>query len=365
LTSRNLSILLTFTALLSGAPRSAQPAPAGERTQIYFIAAEETLWDYAPHGRNVAGLPHPESEEAGAGGTTRYWKALYREYTDATFSTPKVREPQWAHLGLLGPLIRAEVGDTVQIVFRNNTHVMCSMHPHGLAYDKTSEGASYDDGSTVVEKKDDFVHPGDTFTYTWRVPERAGPAHGDGSSVLWMYHSHFSEGKDVNSGLIGPIIVTARGSSKPDGSPVDVDREFITSFAVFDESESWLFEKNLVDQKKAPLSVRRATPGDRLPYLFYTINGLIDGNLPLLLMKKGERVRWYLFASSNDDDVHTPHWHGETVTAMHMRSDTVQLTPMGMSVADMVADEAGTWLFHCHNNDHFEGGMVALFRVLP
>lgn len=72
-----------------------------------------------------------------------------------------------------------------------------------------------------------------------------------------------------------------------------------------------------------------------------------------------------MFASSNDDDVHTPHWHGESVLSNHMRTDTVQLTPMGMAIADMVADNAGTWLFHCHNHEHLEGGMVAMFKVLP
>ena len=37
-----------------------------------------------------------------------YRKALYREYTDGTFSTLKPRPQEWQHLGLLGPLIRAE-----------------------------------------------------------------------------------------------------------------------------------------------------------------------------------------------------------------------------------------------------------------
>ena len=48
-----------------------------------------------------------------------------------------------------------------------------------------------------------------------------------------------------------------------------------------------------------------------------------------------------------------------------MRTDTVSLGPMMMMSVDMVADTVGTWLFHCHVNDHFEGGMQALFRVMP
>ena len=43
-----------------------------------------------------------------------------------------------------------------------------------------------------------------------------------------MYHSHVDEHKDINAGLMGPMIITAPGKSRPDGSPVDVDREFVT-----------------------------------------------------------------------------------------------------------------------------------------
>ena len=69
------------------------------------------------------------------------------------------------------------------------------MHPHGLAYDKASEGALYDDGTSGADKADDLIKPGESHTYTWRVPPRAGPGPGDGSSMLWMYHSHFVEPK--------------------------------------------------------------------------------------------------------------------------------------------------------------------------
>jgi manganese oxidase len=337
------------------------------KVRLYFIAADDVSWSYTPRGRHLTGVPATEGAEEGsstlAGGT--YQKSIYQEYTDATFTKLKPRPPGWEHLGILGPLIRAEVGDTIRVVFRNNTKINCSMHPHGLAYDKSSEGASYADGTQGAAKNDDFVPPGGTYTYKWEVPERSGPSHGDASSVLWMYHSHFVEGKDINTGLIGPIIVTGRGLAKPDGAPKDVDREFVTAFAVFDESQSWYFEKNFAGRPQPQPGVNPSDPAFRLPYLVYSINGFIEGNLPGLTMKKGQHVRWYLFATSNEDDVHTPHWHGQTVISSHMRMDTIQLNPMSMAVADMIADNVGTWLFHCHVNDHFEGGMQALFKVLP
>ena len=67
----------------------------------------------------------------------------------------------------------------------------------------------------------------------------------DGSSVLWMYHSHVDEVRDINTGLIGPMIVTARDQARPDGSPKDVDREIVTAFAQVEENLSWLADGNL------------------------------------------------------------------------------------------------------------------------
>jgi len=334
-----------------------------EKTRIYYIAADEVTWNYAPHGRNITGMPGSELE--GGSRVLTFRKAVYREYTDATFETLKPRTAEWEHLGILGPLIRAEVGETVRVVFKNNTKIFCSMHAHGLAYAKQSEGALYDDGNSSDQKKGGGVPPGQTYTYTWTVPERSGPAPGDPSSILWVYHSHFVEPRDMNAGLIGPIIVTRKGASKPDRTPKDVDREFVVAFAVFDETESRYYEANVMNQRKYAPGLKFTDPSIRLNFLFYSINGLIEGNLPMMTMKKGERVRWYLFANGNEDDVHTPHWHGQTVMFDGMRTDMVHLEPMMMVVADMVPDNIGTWLFHCHVTDHIEGGMQALFTVKP
>ena len=52
---------------------------------------------------------------------------------------------------------------------------------------------------------------------------------------MWWYHAHVDAGVEIIEGLLGPIVVTAKGKANPDGSPKDVDREFIASFMVFDE----------------------------------------------------------------------------------------------------------------------------------
>jgi hypothetical protein len=335
--------------------------------RTYYIAADEVDWDYTPRGRNLAGLPHAESAEDESGGVPQhriYHKAIYHEYVDESFSKVKVRPQQWEHLGILGPLIRAEVGDSIRVVFKNNTHLSVTMHPHGLEYKKDAEGAMYTDGTSGPVKADDKVVPGGTYTYLWTVPERSGPAAMDESSVLWMYHSHFVESTDMNTGLIGPIIVTRRGMARPDGSPKDVDREFITDFALFDETDSWFFEGNAGKQIRA-LRSKTLNPALREQNTLYSINGFIEANIPLMTMRKGEHVRWYLLSNSNEDDIHMAHWHGNTVVWNKMRMDSLSLGPMAMATADMVPDSEGTWLFHCHVNDHFVNGMVGLYQVLP
>ncbi len=236
-------------------------------TRTYFIAADEVAWDYAPTGKNqITGeafqMPENLYAESAKDRIGRiYKKAIYREYTDGTFSTLKPRAPGWEHLGIMGPLIRAEVGDTIRVVFKNNSAYPFTVHPHGVFYNKDSEGAPYSDGTLPRERKDDGVPPGEMHTYVWPVPERAGPAEHDGSAVLWMYHSHKHEEADVNAGLIGPMIVSTRGTTKSDLSPKDVDREFIVLFGEFDENLSWYIDENIKKYAGDPSSVKK--PGGR------------------------------------------------------------------------------------------------------
>jgi len=358
------------TAVHTAEDKSKAPGNDLEKIGVirtYFIAADEVDWDYTPRGRNIVEIPHVEmaEDESGAGMHHRvYHKAIYREYTDSTFRTLKIRPQQWEHLGILGPLIRCEVGDSVRVVFRNNTHLSVTMHPHGLEYKKDAEGALYNDDTAGIVKADDLIPPGGSYTYLWTVPERSGPAGMDESSVLWMYHSHFVGSTDVNTGLVGPIIVTGRGRARQDGSPKDVDREFITDFAIFDETDSWFFEGNAGKEKRA-VRMKAVNPLLRERNLLYSINGYIEGNLPLLVMKKNEHVRWYLLSNSNEDDIHMAHWHGNTAVWNNMRMDTIFLGPMAMATADMVPDNEGIWLFHCHVNEHYVGGMVGRYQVLP
>ena len=351
----------------------------------YYIAADEVDWDYAPGGVNkmmgmkFEGYSKVFTERGPHRIGTIYRKAIYREYTDQTFAHLKVRPPEWESAGILGPILRAEVGDTIKIVFKNNATRPYSMHPHGVFYNKDSEGTPYDDGTSGADKEDDAVPPGKTHVYTWEVPERAGPGPNDPSSIVWLYHSHTNELKDVESGLVGAMIITRRGMASENGKPTDVDREFVCLYLLFDENVSWYLDHNIQTFTSDPKGVKKLEfapvddqgnfsglgSGFTVANAKFAINGYIYGTGPMMTMKKGERVRWYLVALGEQFSVHSPHWHGNVVLHDGKRTDVITLMQAQMETVDMVPDNPGIWMFHCHIDDHMDAGMATLYKVEP
>jgi hypothetical protein len=150
----------------------------GGKVRTYYVAADEIEWNYAPSGKDqMMGMPfeglskyYAEAGPHRLGRIVR--KAIFREYTDNSFTTLKPRPPQWEHLGILGPLFQAEVGDTIKVVFKNNVRFPVSMHPHGVFYDKASEGAPYNDGNP--QSQNIAIPPGGTKTYLGKFPNARG-----------------------------------------------------------------------------------------------------------------------------------------------------------------------------------------------
>ena len=351
-----------------------QPASLAEtnyqgQTRTYYITADEVKWDFAPTGINqMTGKPFDDTANVYMeNGKDRIgkvsFKAIYREYTDGTFTTLKPVQDKWQHLGMLGPVIHAEVGDTIKVVFKNNARFPFSIHPHGVFYQKDSEGALYNDGVQASDKKGDAVPTGGNYTYIWQVPERAGPGPHDPSSIVWMYHSHVDEVGDTYAGLAGPIIVTRHGEANTDGTPKGVDKEFVTMFTIFNENKSPYLDYNIEAFTQNSSSVKLDDADFQESNMRHTINGYMYGNLPGLVMKANTHVRWYVLGMGTETDLHTPHWHGQTLLMDGMRTDMVELLPMSMKVLDMYPDNTGTWLYHCHVNDHLTAGMLALFTV--
>src|SRR5687767_5636368 len=202
-----------------------QPPPPA-KTRRYYIAAEPTVWTWVPQGKDASKslpLPPPLVENPTSG------KVRYAQYTDATFTQRVLDNPR---LGLTGPVLRGVVGEYLAVTFQNNGPHPLSMHPHGVRYDKDSEGAYYEPGPG----KGAAVAAGATFTYVWHLDAASGPQPGEPSSKCWFYHSHCTGEEELNYGLAGFIIVTDPARARPDGTPSDVDREMATLFYMFDEA---------------------------------------------------------------------------------------------------------------------------------
>jgi manganese oxidase len=337
-------------------------APDPKKTRHYYIAAEPVLWDFAPEGRDsVCGKLLPPDLLL----NRHSWKVRYVQYADEQFS---VRILPTERLGILGPVLRGVAGEYLAVTFLNRGWLPLSMHPHGVKYDKDSEGSYY----KPSPGRGAAVAPGARFTYVWHLDETSAPRAGEPSSKAWLYHSHVTGEEEINQGLIGTIIVTDPARARADGTPADVDREMAVLFLIFNEASLGDGEPEEADERpvNTPEGPVQRTwsevqeiveQGER-----HTINGRVFGNLGGLEMNEGERVRWYVFGLGSEKDFHTAHWHGESVIENNQRrTDVIELLPGSMKIADMQMNNPGTWLLHCHVGDHMSEGMFTRYIVQP
>lgn len=341
--------------------------PGKKRT--YFIASKEIEWEYAKEHKDwVKGgsLDDPESDGNAFVKSSdtligsKYKKAVYRAFTDDTFMTPL---PHPEYLGILGPVIRANVGDIIQVFFFNNASFPFSIQPHGVLYNKINEGFLYKDSVDAAVKKGSKVLPFQNFTYIWTVPDSAGPGPKDPDCINYAYYSAVNPVKDANSGLVGPLVICKRNTPMKRKF-----KEFPLLFTIFDENDSNYLDENIATYCTRPGEVDKENEEFIENNKNHGINGLLYGNLKSLIMIQDETIYWYLMGLGNEVDIHTVHFHGNTFlhyTDFQNRKDTIDLWPGVYSTVVMVAHNPGRWLVHCHVDDHLIGGMVTVYVVLP
>ncbi|MDP1889538.1 MAG: multicopper oxidase domain-containing protein [Gemmatimonadaceae bacterium] len=220
--------------------------------------------------------------------------------------------------GVPGPLIRARVGDTINVHFKNlepaggRAH---SMHFHGVKYPPSSDGAFV----PGVSGPDAEVKPGQTWTYKLRAISE--------SEGVWPYHDHAPQMHDsIVEGMYGALSIIGKKDRWP-------DREFVVVF--------------------------NTTPN------FETINNrAFIRNTPTFRARVGDRVQWDVLALGSAH--HTFHVHGHRwKRAAHVFEDTRTLGPADSFKVGWTEREPGTWLYHCHREDHMSRGMVGLYKVDP
>ena len=285
-------------------------APAAHAATLhYWIVAEPTTWNVVPSGRDpITGRTFTPAE-------TTMETVIYRRYT-RNWARPMPNR-YWAgdNDGVPGPTIRARVGDTVLVHFKNmdtrfgNGH---SMHFHGFRYDFRFDGA-FIPGVTGIEAN---VPVGQSVTYRLRAI--------NGSAGVWPYHTHAPSMHEPGSKtLYGMISILGRKERKP-------TRENIV-----------VFSEHLG---------------------FQTVNGrAFVGNTPTFRARLGDRVQWSVMAIG--DSHHTFHLHGHRWRGLGQNIDTRNVGPAESWRFRITEDEPGSWLYHCHVEFHMDAGMIGLYEV--
>ncbi|KAM4799043.1 hephaestin isoform X9 [Urocitellus parryii] len=339
-------------------------------TRVYYLGIHDVQWNYAPKGRNVITNQTLDSDSVASSflksdknriGST-YKKTIYREYKDDSYME-EVAQPDW--LGFLGPVLHGEVGDVILIHLKNFAARPYTIHPHGVFYEKDSEGSLYPDGSSGLLKADDSVPPGGSHTYNWTIPEGHAPTSADPACLTWIYHSHVDAPRDIATGLIGPLVTCKKGTLVGNAPPrrQDVDHSFFLLFSVVDENLSWHLDENIVTYCSDPASVDKEDEAFQDSNRMHAINGFVFGNLPELSMCAQKHVAWHLFGMGNEVDVHTAFFHGQMLTTRGHRTDVAHIFPATFVTAEMVPQKLGTWLISCQVNSHLQNGMQALYKV--
>ncbi|MCB0863780.1 MAG: multicopper oxidase domain-containing protein [Solirubrobacterales bacterium] len=287
-------------------------AVTGERKE-YWIAAEPRKWNIIPANKNGKKRDQMMSQTIKKGKTTfEAW--AYRQYT-ANFGQPM------GPATVPGPLLEAEVGQTLVVHFRNKCSSPVTMHPHGAFYSNEMDGAykGYwtDPGGFVQSNRD--------FTYIWECPE--------GTQGSWIYHDHGPlDPLPLYKGLFGSLIIRDPNVPKP-------DKEFFVGFHSF------------------------LPPATRLRSGFDCINGKsFTGNTPTFRANVGDDVAFHVFAL--DDSFHTFHLHGHRWREPDGTIiDNKVLGPGDSFEVRFTEDNPGRWLYHCHVFSHLHNGMSGWYIV--
>jgi Multicopper oxidase len=341
---------------------TASPPPNVNVT--YFIGADEVEWDYAASGKNLcSGEVFGDAEKVftAAGPNrpgSRYVKAQYSTYEDATFAARKT-DSNGAFSGIVGPLLHFEVGDTFNVVFRNNLSFAANLNFHGLQILATS-----------LAKFGDGVAPGAEATYTWTVPAWAGPGPKDNNSTAYVYYSSVDPIGHAHAGLTGVVSVTGRGSLNR-ATSLPKDREVVVPLLlnIFRENDSPLIQKSLAKFANGSVSdAELAALRNDIDWLesnaMHSANGFSYCNNPMMEFAEGSTVRWIVFGYGSEASMHAPFFGSQVILGRSRRAAGVQIFPYLAEAVEVLMATPGKSSVGCVVVDHFEAGMFARVSVV-
>jgi FtsP/CotA-like multicopper oxidase with cupredoxin domain len=235
----------------------------------------------------------------------------------------------WAYNGQIpGPVLRANVGDKIRIVLKNELPESTSLHLHGVRVPNAMDGVD-----PYTQKP---IEPGGKFSYEFTALEPA----------VGMYHSHHNAQVQVPNGLAGALLI---GDWKALGMKAAGDR--------LADSDG------KVDQEVVMVLNDSGTIG-------LSLNGKSFPATAPYTMKVGETMLVHYYNEGNM--VHPMHLHQPSgLVVAHdgapleypFWADTLSVAPGERWTVAYSAKDAGVWAWHCHILTHAETPTGMRFMV--
>lgn len=282
-----MSSVVLFLHLLSLA---ALALCSSARVRVYYLGIDHENWDFypvhaanrslnaGPFGDYCTARPFASDQLLFVGDgtslgsftpTSVYPKLRFREYTNNKFTKRKTRRKEERHLGLLGPVLRATVGETIRVYVRG---VVSGDDAFGFQVNGL-------EGSTIIAK------PGQVVRYEFYVDPRLMRG-GMVKGRMLLYRGVLGGGVDgeagVYRGLLGAAIVYPSGGLNRKGKPIGVHTELVTVL--------WVANENTGDEEEE----------EEESNLMHGINGRLYCSLKGLDVVEGEVTRWYFGAVGNE-----------------------------------------------------------------
>jgi len=236
---------------------------------------------------------------------------------------PGIFFPAWTYNGQVpAPTIRATEGDLIRIHFTNKGTKPHTMHFHGFH-------PSSMDGSM----REDFVYPGQNFTYEFEADPYG----------VHLFHCHSVPLKQhISKGLYGAYIVDPKNDTRP--KPY---KELVMVMNAFDTNLDGENEVYAVNTKA----------------FYYALNPI--------KVKKDELIRIYLINIVEFDPVNSFHLHATffdeystgTKQEPNAYTDITSLVQGERSILDVKFKYPGMYMFHAHVSEFTELGWMGFFEV--
>lgn len=226
----------------------------------------------------------------------------------------------WSYNGIVpGPMIKIDVGDTIRVIFNNETPMASDIHWHGLAIPNDQDGVS--------PYTQEMVRSGESFTYEFTVDV----------PMIAMYHAHMHSQISVPNGMFAAFIVGE--------NPIPYG-ETISGITI---------PEDLVLAEEIPMVLNDAG------VIGLTLNGKSFPATAPMVLQEGE---WASVHYYNEGLMpHPMHLHGfpQLVYAKDgipldypYWADTINVAPGERFSVLFQGSMPGVWVWHCHILTHVE-----------